>query len=420
MALGLMVDDACCDAVEAADIGKHTASWRHRMCKCIMTLIAALLLMNPAVGAQGPQLPPSDATQPLSPLPAGWSPMTGNGGPEALPGTCEIGVDGQKSMPDRQAYSVRCANKVLPSFGGARNTVQTARFRGKRVRVSAWLMASGVEGVSTPQYSGVAAEAGLWLGVGSPKDGMRMDRMQNRAIKGSTDWEYRDFIVDVPADNRQMMVGYWMQGTGQIWVRDFSIEEVPSTVAVNFLVNDPDRVVGPDLSLLSSTAARAGDRFLAPPARWLAMGGKGYELCDAGVDVQMLQGGQRNLSIACAVPQAVMLRQAVEAAPFWGKRVRFSGWLKLENFEPLPATGGMDGSGLFISSTVAQPQTLRSNVSAASGWQLSELVMDVPRNSAWLLVGLTLNGKGQVWARDFRFEEVSRDTPVTQPAAIRF
>ncbi len=41
-------------------------------------------------------------------------------------------------------------------------------------------------------------------------------------------------------------------------------------------------------------------------------------------------------------------------------------------------------------------------------------------NSTWVFVGLTLSGKGQVWARDFKFEEVSRDTPVTTPAAIQF
>jgi hypothetical protein len=49
-----------------------------------------------------------------------------------------------------------------------------------------------------------------------------------------------------------------------------------------------------------------------------------------------------------------------------------------------------------------------------------EISMDDPRNSPWLLIGLSLSGKGQVWGRDFRFEEVSRDTPVTQPGAVRF
>jgi hypothetical protein len=378
-------------------------------------LIAALLIANFVHAAEAP------SSAQLAQLPATWSSMAGNGGPLALPGTCEIGIDSQKSVAGRQAYSVRCANAVLPSYGGARNTVRTAQFRGKRVRVSAWLMASGIEGVPTPQYSGVAGEGGLWIGVGSQKAGTRMDRMQNRTIKGSTDWEFRDFVIDVPDDNNQMFIGYWMQGKGQLWVRDFNIEEVPTTVPVNFLVNDPERVVGPDLSLLTSAAARPTDLFLAPPAKWLTMGRAGFELCDMGVDAKMLGDGQRNLSIACGVPQTAILRQASEAAPFWGKRVRLSGWLKVENFEPLETNGVQDGVGLFLNSTDVQSQALRANVSG-TGWQRRELVMDVARGSTWLLIGLSLSGKGQVWARDLKFEEVSRDTPITvmQPAAVRF
>ncbi len=121
---------------------------------------------------------------PLAPLPATWSSMAGNGGPEAMPGTCEIGIDSQKSTAGQQVYSVRCANQTHPGYGGARKHHQDGAVRGKRVRVSAWVMAAGIEGVSTPQYLGVVGEAGLWIGVGSPKNGLRMDRMQNRNRQG--------------------------------------------------------------------------------------------------------------------------------------------------------------------------------------------------------------------------------------------
>jgi len=375
-------------------------------------LLAALLVTSLGHGA--------DDAMSLAPLPQGWSRMSGDGGPEGLPGTCEIGVDSGKSTPDRQVYSVRCTNDGVPSFGGARNTVRTASFRSKRVRVSAWLMASGIQGVSSPQYAGVAGEGGMWLGVGSPRNGMRSDRMQGRAIKGSTDWEYRDFVVDVPDDNNQMFIGYWMQGKGQLWVRDFKIEEVSTTVPVNFLVADPGRVVGPDLSLLTTAAARPEDRFLPPPAKWLAKGSTGFELCDIGVDVQMLKDGQRNLSIACNVEQTPLLRQAFEAAPFWGKRVRLSGWVKTQGFEPMAGGGGQAGAGLFMTNTGSNAPELRANATQAAEWQSRELVMDVPRNSTWIIIGLALRGRGQVWARDLKFEEVSRDTPLTPTSVVTF
>jgi hypothetical protein len=46
-----------------------------------------------------------------------------------------------------------------------------------------------------------------------------------------------------------MMVGFWMQGTGQVWIRDLKVEEVSTAVPLNFFWNDPRHPVGPSLSL---------------------------------------------------------------------------------------------------------------------------------------------------------------------------
>jgi hypothetical protein len=366
-------------------------------------LIAALIAATIARAADSP-------TTPLVPLPLAWSSM-GNGGPQALPGSCEIGTDSQKAFDGKPLLSVRCANAALPSFAGARNTMETSRYRGKRVRVSGWLMVTGVEDVTTAQYGRVAGEAGLWLAVGSPSNGTRQDRMQNRALKGTTGWEQRDFVVDVPADNNNLMVGFWMQGKGQLWVRDINVEEVPATVALTPFAGE----VGPDFSLAARAAPRPDARFLPPPEKWLAMGGTGFELCDSGVDAQLLNAGQRNLTIACSVPNNVALRQSFVARPYWGKRMRLSAWIRTKDVEPLPEAGARGGAGLYMS---AQNSAANVNVTGTTDWQYRELVMDVPRNSPWLPLGLMLVGRGQVWARDFKLEEVSADTPVT-PGLLR-
>jgi uncharacterized protein (DUF2237 family) len=373
-------------------------------------LFAALLAATLAQAAEGPQSPiVTGALSPLSPLPRQWSQM-GNGGPEALPGKCELGLDASQSMDGQSLASVRCANTVLPGFGGMHHTIQTAQYAGKRVRVSGWIMASGITGVTTPQYSHVPGHAGLWLAVGSARRGVRMDRMDGRGVSGSTGWEQREFVVDVPADNSQMFVGFWMQGTGQVWARDFRIEEVPATVAVNFLVEDPQRKIGPDLSLQTQVVARPQDAFLPPPPKWLVMGAQGFELCDAGVDAKLLAEGQRNLSINCSVPNTVIMRQSFEAAPFWGKRVRFSGWIRTQDFEATASPGAEGGGGLFLN-VDPQSQVRFSNLTGTTEWQFREMEIDISRNLRWILVGLTVSGKGQVWGRDFKFEEVPGFTP---------
>ncbi len=66
--------------------------------------------------------------------------MMGNGGPQTLPGRCEVGIDRQKPADGAPLYSIRCTSTVLPSFGGAQTNFSASQYRGKRVRVSAPLM----------------------------------------------------------------------------------------------------------------------------------------------------------------------------------------------------------------------------------------------------------------------------------------
>jgi hypothetical protein len=240
--------------------------------------------------------------------------------------------------------------------------------------------------------------------------------MENRTIKGSTDWETRDFVVDIPDDARNLMAGYWMQGQGQVWMRDLKVEEVPLTVAVNFDLNRPRPDAIPALSLDPVSEPRPTDRFLPPPQRWLAMGEQNFELCDAGIDAKLLAAGHRNLSIACSVPVRAHLRHTFEAQTWWGKRVRLSAWIKTENVEPKTDGGGRPGASLFLSTTADSNGTIyNATVTGTTDWTYEEIVIDIPAGSPapYIPMGLSLIGTGQVWVRDMKFEEVSHDTPVT-------
>jgi hypothetical protein len=402
------------------------------MCKFTRALLAALLAMSIVMEANAQQ-PSMAADAPLGILPLGWS-LMGNGGPLALPGRCDIGIDNQMSRDGPQVYSIHCTSNVLPSFAGARTSFDVAPYRGKRVRVSASLMAADIEHVPNAQYPDAPGEAGLWIGVGSPQDGLRTSRMPERTIKGSTGWETRDFVVDIPADANQLQAGYWMQGMGQFWMRDLKVEEVPLTVAVNWDRNEfgPDAM--PDTSLAPATAPLPTDRFLPPPRKWLALGESNFELCDAGIDAVMLSAGQRNLSIACQVPVRAFLRQAFVSAPWWGKRVRLSAWIKTENVVPREgdfgpvgmAVSGARGAALYLATSDTIGPLYNIVVTGTTDWTYHELVLDIPAGAAmpagakYLPMGLSLNGTGQVWVRDLKFEEVPRDTPLSQIPAQGF
>jgi hypothetical protein len=198
-------------------------------------LLIVALLATTAYAAESPRLtnPPTA----FAPLPQGWG-LMGGGGPHQVPGTCEVGLETDTSADGPQLFSVRCTNETVPSFGGGWRSFEADRYQGKRVRVSGWLKVTGVERVVNTRYPAAPGEAGLYLGVGSPSGVFRQDRMPQRAIKGSTAWEYRDFVVDVPRDSKRLLIGFWMEGRGQVWVRDLQVEKVSKKVPVNFLQED--------------------------------------------------------------------------------------------------------------------------------------------------------------------------------------
>ncbi|MDQ2642126.1 MAG: hypothetical protein M3Y79_16265 [Pseudomonadota bacterium] len=379
----------------------------------IGSVLGALLVAGLAVAAQ--DTPGGSTKPPLVPLAAAWSFM-GNGGPMALPGRCEAGTDTSDSGAGTPVYSVRCENAVLPSFGGARTTLDVATYRGKRIRVSAELMAADVAAVPNPQYPDVPGEAGLWIGVITPGEGQRADRMQDRTIKGTTGWVKRDFVVDIPARARQVQAGYWMQGMGQVWMRNLKVEEVPTSVPVNFERTAIRQDVLPSLTLAAPSRPRPEDRFLPPPRKWLALGEPNFALCDAGIDAKLLASGQNNLSIACGIPIRAYLRQAFESYPWQNKRVRLSAWMKTVDVVPRNQGGGTPGATLYLSATDNGGPLYEAVLIGTSDWTYKELVADIPLGAAFIPIGISLVGTGQVWARDMKFEEVPRDTPISEPS----
>jgi hypothetical protein len=87
---------------------------------------------------------------------------------------------------------------------------------------------------TSPGLPSAAGEASLFAAVVSPTSGIRRDRMSDQTIKGSTDWVYREFVADIPSDGRRIPVGFWMEGKGQLLVRDMQVEKVSKKVPPQF------------------------------------------------------------------------------------------------------------------------------------------------------------------------------------------
>jgi len=155
----------------------------------------------------------------LEPIPQGWW-LSGSHIAEYT-----AGIDKTQAHSGSQCAAL--VNQVdAPSPEGFATLMQEAsasNYAGKRARMSAWLKTEDVE-----------SWASLWLSVyGS--DGhlnVSFDNMCDRTISGTNAWEKFDIVLDVPLDATKLGFGAILAGVGQLWVDDFTFEEVGSEVAV--------------------------------------------------------------------------------------------------------------------------------------------------------------------------------------------
>jgi RNA polymerase sigma factor (sigma-70 family) len=166
-----------------------------------------------------PPAPPTARPGITIKAPAGWS----KNGAKAESYT--VGVDSIETwggMPS--AYVESLTPAVDGGFGGMMQSTSAENYAGKRIRLSGWIKTKD------------ANEGGghLWLRVDGQERGrsLTLDNMNNRPVKGTTDWQEASIVLDVPADATALAYGFFVQGGGKMWVNGQQIEEVGADVPV--------------------------------------------------------------------------------------------------------------------------------------------------------------------------------------------
>ena len=94
--------------------------------------------------------------------------------------------------------------------------------------------------------------AGLWFRVDGPNNGepqsLAFDNMQERPIKGTTDWTRYEIVLDVPEAAQRLAFGILLAGGGQVWMDDLKFEVVPTTVKTTATPIAPRAAGGADES----------------------------------------------------------------------------------------------------------------------------------------------------------------------------
>jgi len=136
-------------------------------------------------------------------------------------GNYEISFDTNEKHKGKASGHIRFIGDEPSSFGSLVQEFKADSFRGKRVRMSAWMKTRD------------AKSARLWMRVDGIRGILSFDNMYNRPVVGTTDWKEYEVILDVPQETTRVAFGAFVAGKGQAWVDDFEFEvvgtEVPST-----------------------------------------------------------------------------------------------------------------------------------------------------------------------------------------------
>jgi len=166
-----------------------------------------LLFLAFLLGMKGTSLPPE--------LPTGWHKAG------SKPEKYEMGIEKGSDTHGKNAASIKSIDPAIEGFGTLMQTIVAKNYLGKRVRMSGLMKSKDVN-----------EWAGFWLRVDQPnsQQSLSFDNMQDRAVKGTTDWKKYEIVLDVPNNASNMAFGALISGTGQIWFDDLTFEIVNTSV----------------------------------------------------------------------------------------------------------------------------------------------------------------------------------------------
>lgn len=134
----------------------------------------------------------------------------------------DMGVDRSTAFTGSSSGYIK-NNKLEPKgFGTYMQMFDATQYRGKRLRLSAYVKAENVE-----------EWAGMWMRVDVGQKAAAFDNMQDRAIKGTHDWVQYTVVLNVDSKASAIAFGILLRGKGTVWIDDFSFdavgEDVPTT-----------------------------------------------------------------------------------------------------------------------------------------------------------------------------------------------
>lgn len=150
------------------------------------------------------------------PIIPGWI-MTGS-----TPDKYEYGLDKETFFQGTKSVFLKSRQVELENgdFGTVMQQFKAANYLGNRIRFSGFVKAENVR-----------SWGALWMRIDSvTTNTLKFDNMQDRAIKGSSDWNCYSIVLDVPENSAVISMGILLSGDGELWLGNARLDMVDKNV----------------------------------------------------------------------------------------------------------------------------------------------------------------------------------------------
>src|SRR5262245_48709016 len=192
----------------------------------------------------------------LGAVPEGWF-LSGN-----RPQEYECSRDmksGYQNMPS--AYLRSKPGIKTTGFGTLMQKFDASAYCGKRVRFDAYIRSEDV-----------TEWAGLWMRVDNSNVAknvtLAFDNMQQRAIRGTTDWQNYAVVLDVPDQATGIFLGVLLTGPGAVWMSGGKFEVVGENVPVTNMIIPSSVADAQPEPVVTKTNEGIYEIVLPATARW--------------------------------------------------------------------------------------------------------------------------------------------------------
>jgi len=134
------------------------------------------------------------------------------------PNSYNVGLDKHIFKSGGSSAFIESSESKIEGFGTLMQTCSAQEYFGKRIKMTGYIKSENV-----------SDWAGMWLRVDSKltkQQSLSFDNMQDRPIKGNTDWTKCEIILDVPEESGTLNFGVLLSGTGRVWVDNIGFEVV--------------------------------------------------------------------------------------------------------------------------------------------------------------------------------------------------